>query len=145
MAAAAVGLQHQGINVFSTGLGTTLLLNFFITFTIPGISIGGHVGGAVAGALCGFIMLAPRWKGYPAWSGYATPAAVGIACVVLSFVVASSTAWRRATPSAIAAILGTCPSRWTGRRCSSRAQARWTRDRHRGGVRRRAAHRLRSA
>jgi membrane associated rhomboid family serine protease len=92
MAAAAVGLQHQGINVFSTGLGTTLLLNFFITFTIPGISIGGHVGGAIAGALCGLVMLAPRWKNYPKWSGYVTPAAVGVACFVLSLMVASATA-----------------------------------------------------
>jgi membrane associated rhomboid family serine protease len=90
MAAAAVGLQHQGINVFSTGLGTTLLLNFFITFTIPGISIGGHVGGAIAGAICGFVMLAPKWKKFPTWSGYATPAAVGIACVIFSVVLSSA-------------------------------------------------------
>lgn len=89
MAGAAVGLHRQGVNVFSTGLGTTLLLNLFITFAIPGISIGGHLGGAVAGALCGFVMLAPRWKPVPRWAGYATPAAVAVLSVVASVVVAT--------------------------------------------------------
>lgn len=92
MAAAAVGLQHQGVNVFSTSLGTTLLINFFITFAIPGISIGGHVGGAVAGAACGYVMLAPKWKKFPKWSGYATPAAVALVSVIASVVIASSSA-----------------------------------------------------
>jgi membrane associated rhomboid family serine protease len=90
MAAAAVGLQHQGVNVFSTSLGTTLLINFFITFAIPGISIGGHVGGAVAGAACGYVMLAPKWKKFPKWSGWVTPAAVAVVCVIASVVIASS-------------------------------------------------------
>jgi membrane associated rhomboid family serine protease len=92
MAAAAVGLHRQGINVFSTGLGTTLLLNFFITFTIPGISIGGHLGGAVAGAICGLVMLAPRWKQVPSWAGYLTPAAVIVGSVLISVAVTRSTA-----------------------------------------------------
>jgi membrane associated rhomboid family serine protease len=89
MAAAAVGLQRQGVNVFSTGIGTTLVLNLVITFTIPGISIGGHLGGAAAGAACGFVMLAPKWKPYPKWAGYATPAVVAVAAVVVSLAVAS--------------------------------------------------------
>jgi membrane associated rhomboid family serine protease len=93
MAAAAIGLHHQGINVFSTSLGTILLLNFFITFTISGISIGGHVGGAIAGLACGYIMLAPKWKKFPTWAAYATPAAVAVVCVVMNMVlVGSSTA-----------------------------------------------------
>ena len=74
MAAAAVGLHRQGVNVFTTGIGTTLLLNIVLTFTIPGISIGGHVGGALAGAVCGFLMMPPRWKPNPKWVTYATPA-----------------------------------------------------------------------
>ena len=87
MAAAAVGLQRQGVSVFSTGLGTTLLLNFFITFAIPGISIGGHLGGAAAGAICGFVMMAPRWKPVPSWAKWATPAAVAVISVIGSVLV----------------------------------------------------------
>lgn len=90
MAAAAVSLQRQGVNIFSTGLGTTLLLNLFITFAIPGISKGGHIGGAVAGLICGFIMLAPRWKAFPKWASYATPAAVAVFSVVGSYVMSAS-------------------------------------------------------
>jgi membrane associated rhomboid family serine protease len=87
LAAAAVGLHRRGVNVFSTGIGTTLLLNLFLTFAIPGISIGGHIGGAVAGAVCGFVMLAPRWKPLPRWTAYATPVAVAVASVIASVLV----------------------------------------------------------
>lgn len=87
MAAAAIGFKRQGVNIMSTGLGTTLMINFFITFAIPGISKGGHVGGAIAGAICGFVMLAPRWKPVPSWARWATPAAVAVISVVGSVLV----------------------------------------------------------
>lgn len=89
MAAAAVGLHRRGVNVFSTGIGTTLVLNLVLTFTIPGISIGGHVGGAVAGAICGLVMLAPRHSRIPPWQTYAAPVAVAVVALVVSaFAVA---------------------------------------------------------
>ena len=87
MAGAAVGLHRRGVNVFSTGIGTTLLLNLVLTFTISGISKGGHVGGAIGGAICGYIMLAPNWRPVPKWVAYATPAAIAIASVVGSIIV----------------------------------------------------------
>jgi membrane associated rhomboid family serine protease len=90
MAAAAVGLHRQGVNVFSTGIGTTLVLNLVITFAIPGISIGGHLGGAAAGAICGFVMLAPKWRPYPQWTSYATPAAVAAISVVVGLLAATA-------------------------------------------------------
>ena len=87
MAGAAVGLHRRGVNVFSTGIGTTLLLNLVLTFTISGISKGGHVGGAIGGAICGYIILAPNWRPVPKWVAYATPAAIAIASVVGSIIV----------------------------------------------------------
>lgn len=90
LAAATVGLWRRGINPFTTGIGTTLILNLFITFAIPGISIGGHIGGAIAGAACGSIMLAPAYRRGPAWTIWATPVAVGIGCVVAVIMIVSA-------------------------------------------------------
>ena len=75
MAAAAIGMYRQGVNIFTTGIGSLLILNLVLTFAIPGIAIGGHVGGAIGGAICGFVMLAPRVEAVPAWTTYAYVAA----------------------------------------------------------------------
>ncbi|MET0146925.1 MAG: rhomboid family intramembrane serine protease [Ilumatobacteraceae bacterium] len=87
MGAAFVGLRHRGVNPFSTGLGTVLLLNLIITFTIPGISIGGHIGGIVGGAVAGWVVLAPPYKGIARWATYAAPIAVIVISIVISVVV----------------------------------------------------------
>ncbi len=73
MAAAAVGLQQRGVNPMKTGIGGTLILNLLITFTIPGISIGGHVGGAFMGAAVGYAMLEPRWNRNAAYVSWVAP------------------------------------------------------------------------
>lgn len=87
MGAAAVGLHRRGVNIFQTGIGLTLLLNLVITFTIPGISIGGHIGGIVAGVLCGIVVLAPGWKRFPLWATYVAPSVVALAAVGLSVAI----------------------------------------------------------
>jgi membrane associated rhomboid family serine protease len=87
MAAAAIGLHRRGVNVFKTGIGTVLILNLVITFTIPGISVGGHLGGAIAGAICGFVILAPRHAVMPKWASYATPIAVVLVALVGSLAI----------------------------------------------------------
>jgi membrane associated rhomboid family serine protease len=90
LAAAAVGLWRRGVNPFTTGIGTTLLLNLFITFAIPGISIGGHLGGIVAGTICGLVILAPPYRSFPKWASYATPVAVGVFSVIASIMIVTS-------------------------------------------------------
>ena len=87
MSAVAIGMWRRGVNPLSTGIGTVLILNVFITFTVPNISIGGHVGGAVAGAICGAVMLSPGHKPVPKWAIWATPVAVGVGSVVLSMLI----------------------------------------------------------
>jgi membrane associated rhomboid family serine protease len=90
LAAATVGLWRRGVNPFTTAVGTTLILNLFITFAIPGISIGGHIGGAIAGAICGAVMLAPPYRRGPAWTVWATPMAVGIGSVVAVIMIVNA-------------------------------------------------------
>jgi membrane associated rhomboid family serine protease len=83
LGAAAAGLWRRGVNPFTTGIGTLLLLNVFITFAVPGISIGAHLGGAITGAICGAIMLAPSGH-VPNWARWATPIVAIFATVALS-------------------------------------------------------------
>jgi membrane associated rhomboid family serine protease len=66
-------LQQRGVNPFKTGIGATLVLNLLITFTIPGISVGGHLGGAIMGAAIGYAMLEPRWNRDAPWIGWVAP------------------------------------------------------------------------
>lgn len=56
MGAAVAAMRSRGINPFQTGLGATIMLNLVITFSIPGISIGGHVGGLIGGFVAGWIL-----------------------------------------------------------------------------------------
>ena len=88
MGLAVVGYWLHGANPFTTSIGSLLMLNLFVTFFFPGISIGGHLGGAAAGALCGFVVMAPRWKAVPSWASVAVPIAVaGLAVAVAGAVV----------------------------------------------------------
>jgi len=87
MGAAALAMHRQGVNIFQTGIGRTLILNLVLTFLITGISVGGHIGGLVAGGICGFVMMAPKWKPVPQWATYAAPVAVSVLAVALSIAV----------------------------------------------------------
>jgi membrane associated rhomboid family serine protease len=90
MAATFIAMRSRGIDPFSTGIGPLLLINLLLTFTIPGISIGGHLGGLAAGAVGGFLMWewGPRLGHRNEWVPVAACAALAAvlfgACLVVA-------------------------------------------------------------
>jgi len=66
MGAAAVEMRARQIPVMQSGVGGLILINLVISFTLPGISWGGHVGGLIGGALVAAIFqLASRRRAQP--------------------------------------------------------------------------------
>jgi membrane associated rhomboid family serine protease len=89
MGAAVVAMRSRGIDIFQTGIGALLLLNLFITFVIPGISIGGHLGGLAAGLVAATILEgSPQLRRAPAAAVTALVAAQVVATFGLALVVA---------------------------------------------------------
>ena len=56
MGAAVVVMRNRGINPMESGLGVWIGLNLLITFTVSGISIGGHIGGLIGGTLAAVVL-----------------------------------------------------------------------------------------
>lgn len=81
---AAVALQlGRGVNPWSSGIGGLILINVLITFTVPGISIGGHLGGLVGGFAAGWLLVKLDERGSP----LVAPAAC--AALMVALLVAS--------------------------------------------------------
>lgn len=53
----------RGLGHVANEIGVIIGINLLLTFTISGISIGGHLGGLVGGALCGALIIAGE-RGY---------------------------------------------------------------------------------
>ena len=92
MGAAVVIMRNRGINPMESGLGLWIGLNLLITFTVPGISIGGHIGGLAGGVVAALLLfeLGDRVRGVPQAVPAALVGALGALAVVGSVAVAGS-------------------------------------------------------
>ena len=90
MSAAVIYMRHRGIDPMASGLPLWIGLNLVITFTIPGISIGGHLGGLIGGALVALVLFElPRAaRGLPRIAPSLLAAAIGVVAVAGALAVA---------------------------------------------------------
>ena len=66
------------------------MINLVLTFTIPGISIGGHIGGIVGGALAGWVVLPRTTSGVPRVGDLRRAGRGDGGSVIISVIVVSS-------------------------------------------------------
>jgi membrane associated rhomboid family serine protease len=88
MGAAILVMRRRGIGLMESGLGIWLVLNLVITFSFPGISIGGHLGGLAAGFVTSFLLIElPGRVSVPRALPIALCAAIGLASVVAAIAI----------------------------------------------------------
>jgi membrane associated rhomboid family serine protease len=95
LAGALLVISHvRGAGVMRTGIGPMILLNLAFTFSIPGISVGGHIGGLIGGGALGWAILELDKRRGRGDSGDARIAAIATAVfavlLLISFAVARS-------------------------------------------------------
>jgi len=91
MGAAVVVMRNRGIDPMASGLGVWIGLNLLITFTIPGISIGGHIGGLRGGAAAAALMYElPGRVRMPGIAPTLLAGAIGLAAIVGSIAISAS-------------------------------------------------------
>ncbi len=90
MGAAAVELRARGHRVMETSIGGLIVFNLFLSFLLPGISIGAHIGGLIGGALAGLALRAGDAKHQPVL-GMLACVALSAAAIAGSLAVAGAT------------------------------------------------------
>lgn len=79
MGAALVIARARGIRSLSSGIGIFILLNLAFTFSVPGISIGGHIGGLIGGTLAALAIAASE-RNRAGWTVLAQGAVIVVLC-----------------------------------------------------------------
>jgi membrane associated rhomboid family serine protease len=90
-------LERQRDYVFGGSALGVIVINFVFTFSISGISKGGHIGGLVGGILCA-LGLTRFGRGHAA---YGRPGVLGVATIVVVGVASIAVAYWRVTSSSI--------------------------------------------
>jgi membrane associated rhomboid family serine protease len=81
MAAAFLIARDRGLDELASQVGFFVVINLVFTFSVSGISIGGHLGGLIGGALAAFVLTrVPRLRSSN--GGAIELAALAVMCVV---------------------------------------------------------------
>ncbi len=87
MGATVVAMRSRGIDPMRSGIGGLLLMNLFLTFLVPGVSIGGHLGGLALGGVAGQALVATEDRGAAVLGLVACAALAAMAFLGSLFVV----------------------------------------------------------
>ena len=88
MGALLVFERQRGIALMQSPIVGWIVINLIITFSIPGISIGGHVGGLIGGGLAGFA-LSDYGRSHMAYGRLGVLPVLGVAAIVIASVAGS--------------------------------------------------------
>ena len=80
MGATLVHQLRRGINPWSSGVGSLVVINLIFTVSRPGISIGGHVGGLLGGAMVAWLVDEADRRRVPRTAGTAITILFAVAC-----------------------------------------------------------------
>ena len=91
MAAVIVVARGRGVEGLARQFGLFIVLNLLLTFSVPGISIGGHVGGLIGGTIAALLVIfvERRMSGRP---GYALELAGIVLMIAATFAGALAVA-----------------------------------------------------
>jgi membrane associated rhomboid family serine protease len=104
MGAAAVEMRARQIPIMQSGVGMLIVLNLIISFTIPGISWGGHIGGLIGGALAALVLgLGDRYRSQAL--ALAGCVVIAVAAVAGSLASAQSSEVETAAPSQLTTVV----------------------------------------
>jgi membrane associated rhomboid family serine protease len=85
MAATFIIARRRGFGQIAQQVGFFILLNLLFSFSVSGISVGGHLGGLVGGAIAAFVIIAGERRGALAFELLAM---VGLAAAAIALAVA---------------------------------------------------------
>jgi membrane associated rhomboid family serine protease len=98
MGAAAVEMRARQIPLMQSGIGGLILINLIISFSLPGISWGGHIGGLIGGALAMLVIRLGERHRQRALA-LAGCVAIGVAAFAGGIATAQSSEVETATPT----------------------------------------------
>jgi membrane associated rhomboid family serine protease len=90
MGAAVVELRARRLSVMESGIGGLILFNLILSFSLAGISVGGHIGGLIGGFAAGMVIRTADEQGY-SWAGILACVLLSAACVAASIAVSGTT------------------------------------------------------
>jgi membrane associated rhomboid family serine protease len=100
MGAAAVETRARRIPLMQSGIGVLIVINLLFSFTVSGISIGGHLGGLLGGALAaGALQLGERHRSQAL--ALAGCVALALVCFAGSVLTAKSSSAQAAAPGQV--------------------------------------------